>query len=240
MHLTNIKTQRSSLISDYLSEIELYYNSTAAGDLISLSGDEFHHLVNVMRHSKGNEVWVTDGKGNIYKCRIDTIAKDYAELWILKKLEYDNAARNIFLCLPYLKNNDRLEFALEKCTELGITRFIIFTSERTIARSSKSDRWNKIVLSAMKQSLRSFLPEVQFYNLKEMHSLTGEKILFDQKSEMMFNRSLIQGISYLIIGPEGGFSSAEIKLFKGSSFYKLAPNRLRSETAAVVAASLLI
>ena len=72
--------------------------------------------------------------------------------------------KNIFFCIPKLKYSDRFEFALEKCTELGITNFIIFDSERSIHKSDKKERWEKIVLSAMKQSLRSYLPNITVIN----------------------------------------------------------------------------
>jgi 16S rRNA (uracil1498-N3)-methyltransferase len=228
------------LTSEYLSEIELYYSPVNADSHIIISGEEFHHLVKVMRHNSGEEIQVTDGQGKIFRCKIENIYKDSALLLNLQEFSYTNNNSGITLCLPYLKNTDRLEYALEKCTELGITSFIIYTSERTLRRSFKTDRWNKILLSAMKQSLRAFLPKLETYSLKEICDLTPEKIIFDQKAEKIFDKRLIKNEALLLIGPEGGFSSYETGLFSDAGVYNLAPNRLRSETAAVVCAARLI
>lgn len=229
--------------NEFLSDVELYYTLPEnCGVEITLAGDEFKHAVKVMRHKPGDELYVTNGYGEIFLCEVKLVEKDIIKLEVIKTFPYKNNLVNIYFCLPKLKNPDRLEFALEKCTELGITNFIIFESERTVSRSSKLERWNKIVLSAMKQSLRSFLPEIlEIKSLSIVKDYPGEKIIFEQSAGTYFNNFKIDLVRkyFFLFGPEGGFSDEELRLFDDSKIYKLAENRLRSETAIIKCASML-
>ncbi len=149
----------------YLSGIELYYclQEKITGNTVSISDDDYKHIVKVMRHSVGDEIYVTNGYGKIFLTETKDIDKNSLTAVVKKVFDYENKMGNIFFCVPKLRYSDRFEFALEKCTELGITNFIIFDSERAIHKSDKKERWEKIVLAAMKQSLRSYLPEITMY-----------------------------------------------------------------------------
>ena len=230
------------MILQYLSDIELYYSSpeNISNNEIRISGDDYKHIVKVMRHSVGDEIYVTDGKGEIFLSTIEDIKKDFLVASEKKALKYENEFSNIFFCIPKLKSSDRLEFALEKSTELGITNFIIFDSERAIHKSDKKERLGKIALSAMKQSLRSYLPVITAINsLKDIYKLEGNKIVLEQKSEKKISELKINREEnyYFIFGPEGGFTKEELNLFDEK--YKLADNRLRTETAIIKCASLI-
>ena len=142
-----------------------------------------------------------------------------------------------------MKYSDRFEFSLEKCTELGITNFLIFNSERAIHKSNKKERWEKIVLSAMKQSLRSYLPEIAVINsLKDICNIEGDKIILEQNSQKKISGLKINPEEkyYFIFGPEGGFTNEELELFDKNSLYSLADNRLRTETAVIKCASIVV
>lgn len=231
-----------------LSDIELYYTEpeNISGNSISIRGEDTHHIINVMRHSAGDKLYVTDGIGNIYETIITKISKSEVTADIEQTFKYAKSLSNITFCLPRLKSADRLEFALEKCVELGITDFIIFQSSRTVAKGSKIERWQKITRAAMKQSLRSYLPDVNYlkkFNL--LNDLTGEKVLFDQKSKLQLT-DYISSVEkhnskkyYFIFGPEGGLSDNELNSINNSISIKLTDNRLRSETAVVTAAALV-
>lgn len=228
----------------YLSNIELFYSPDGrnAEGLVFLKDEEFKHCIKVMRHSVGEDIHIADGKGQIFLSNIEEVKEDSLTASVKKVLKYKNEYPNIFFCIPRLKNSDRFEFALEKCTELGITNFIIFDSERAIHKSNKIERWQKIVLSAMKQSLRSYLPDIIVINsLKEIYKLEGNKIIFEQNSEEeFFGIKINVGEKYyFIFGPEGGFTNEELELFDKNNFYSLAENRLRTETAVIKCASLL-
>jgi 16S rRNA (uracil1498-N3)-methyltransferase len=231
------------MIPDILSHIELYYSPHEIKDnIITLAGEDFKHAAKVMRHSVNDEIFITDGKGCIFKSVILKINKDNLEASIISEKKYSNKFANYFFCLPKLKSPDRFEYALEKSAELGITNFIVFNSNRTIVKGEKLERWNKILLAAMKQSLRCFLPEINTVKtLGNIKDLSGEKILFEQHSkrklkEINFDPSKNY---YFIFGPEGGLDDNEIGLFEKDIKINLSDNRLRSETAAAAAAVIL-
>ena len=225
-----------------LSDIELYYTlpEFITKDKITLVDDEFKHCCKVMRNSIGDVIYITDGEGNIYKTEIEKNEKNSFKGKILETISYKNELKNIFFCIPKLKNPDRLKYALEKCVELGITNFILFESKRTIGKIKNIERFNRILLSAMKQSLHAFLPVVETASLKSIINNPGTKILFDQCSENQFNfKNNLSNTYYFLFGPEGGFESGEIEMIDSSNRFVLSNHRLRSETAVIKCASLL-
>ncbi len=232
----------------FLSEVELYYtNQPSVGNLISIEGEECHHITNVMRHKIDDILYVTDGKGTIHKSTISVIEKNKVVAAIAESTKYDNKFSNIWFCVPRLRSADRFEFALEKSVELGITNFIVFDSQRTVAKGEKIERWGKILLAAMKQSLRAWLPKIQYVkSINEIVKLDGTKILFDQNAEQTFQSFLPTLNSqfsilncFFIFGPEGGFTNEECRVLNEERTLRLTENRLRSETAIVAAASIL-
>ena len=171
-----------------------------------------------------------------------SINNEIVKVNIIDLKEYTDRFKNITVCIPNLKKSDRLEVAIEKATELGITNFIVFNSKRTIPKKVKIERLSKIALSAMKQSLNSYLPNITFYNsLSFLKDTNSEIVLFDQISKNKFSsRSLNTDKKYfLLFGPEGGFEENEIQTDLILSKYNLAPNRLRTETAIICALSKL-
>jgi 16S rRNA (uracil1498-N3)-methyltransferase len=231
------------MVNQHLSNIELYYSPDGIiNNQLLIEGEDFNHIIKVMRHSERDIIYVTDGKGNIYESLLNNIKKDSLSAEPLKSYHYENVKQNIYFCIPKLKNPDRFEFALEKCVELGVTNFIIFESRRTISKGEKADRWKKILVSAMKQSLRSYRPGIIIVNsIMEIFSFSGEKIGFEQNSTNMISSiKFIPDVNYyLIFGPEGGLDKDELELFNPLNIYNLAENRLRTETAIIKAASLL-
>ena len=229
---------------EHHSNIELYYAQpqNCGAEELFIDGEECRHIVKVMRHFKHDELFVTNGQGKIFQSEIGKISDEKITAVIKKTYRYKNEFSNITFCIPKLKNPERFEFALEKCTELGITKFIVFSSERTISKSVKMDRWQKIVLSAMKQSLRSYLPEIKIVDsFDELVRKDAERFVFEQNAENKFNglQNNFSSEYYFIFGPEGGLSPAELAIIPRNSLYKLSENRLRSETAIVKCASRL-
>lgn len=241
-----------------LSDIELYFSPKVSGQQILVEGEECHHIKDVMRHENDDEIFVTNGLGSIYRTKIESIDSKKISCKIIEEKNYPNQYSNFTFCIPRLRTADRFEFALEKCVELGIANFIVFDSQRTVAKGEKLDRWQKILISAMKQSLRAWLPKVSYVkSVEELSKLSGIKILFDQNSEQKFseftltlNSKLVTQNFFFIFGPEGGFSKEELKIDSlrlassearnGELKIKLADHRLRSETAIVTAAALLV
>ena len=226
----------------YLSNIELYYSppESFTEDVIKVTGDEFSHLTRVMRHKIDEIIFLTDGCGKIYTCKIINLEKTFLSAEIQSFESYQNKFNNIYFCIPKLKSPERFEFALEKCVELGITNFIIFESLRTVAKSNKIERWEKLLLSAMKQSLRSYLPKIySLTTFKNILALDGAIILFEQNAEKKLSEMNFSDDKhyYFIFGPEGGLDKKEIELAGTENLFQLTENRLRSETAIVFAAS---
>lgn len=225
-----------------LSDIELYYTQrkNVSDGYIILADDEFKHCCKVMRNTISNFIYITNGEGSIYKTEIEKIKKNSLSGKILDTISYKNELKNVFFCIPKLKNPDRLKYALEKCVELGITNFILFESKRSIGRVKNIERFNRILISAMKQSLHAFLPVAEKTTLKSIVNNPGIKILFDQASENQFNfKNNLTDTYYFLFGPEGGFEDEEIEMIDSSNRFVLSNYRLRSETAVIKCASLL-
>jgi 16S rRNA (uracil1498-N3)-methyltransferase len=230
-------------LNNPLSNIELYYtySQNISNNKIIIEGEEYAHITKVMRHSEKDELYITDGNGKIYSGLINRINKTDIELEIGNILSYENKFRNIHFCIPKLKSNDRLEFALEKCTELGITNFVIFNSERTISKANKIERWKKILLSGMKQSLRSYLPKIEVRDFNNIINFPGTKAAFEQSASKKISefKNNPDEAYYFIFGPEGGLSEKELNNFEVENIYKIFDSRLRTETAVVSAAALI-
>jgi 16S rRNA (uracil1498-N3)-methyltransferase len=226
------------------SNIELYYSPSPLkeGTNFRIEGDEVNHIVKIMRHKEGDELYITDGQGRLYQTTIWGISSDSVKTIIQQEYKFENTKKSIYFCIPKLKSPDRFETALEKCTELGVTNFIIFESKRTVSKSHKKGRWEKIVTAAMKQSLRSFLPTITLIQtLNELADMEGKKIFFSQEADQKFTGDIIdnQDKYYFIFGPEGDFTENEKELFDKKDFYNLGDHRLRSETAIIKCASII-
>ena len=227
---------------ELLSNIELYYTPPefiSKNDLV-LWAEEIKHAIRVMRNSVDDDLYVTDGKGSIYLSKISSINTDSLNAQIIKTYKYIDKSRDLIFCIPKLKNPERMKFAIEKCIELGITRFKIFESKNTVSKTSNLKRLQKIAIAAMKQSIRSFLPQIEFATFEKITKSNGDKIIFDQNAKNNFNsetKFLIP--TFYIFGPEGGFDNSELMSIDSAKIFNLSNNRLRTETAVVKCASLL-
>lgn len=195
-----------------------------------------------MRHIEGDEIYVTNGCGNIFKTKIAKSTLSLLEVEIQQTYYFENRLNSVSFCLPKLKSPERFEFILEKCTELGITNFIIYDADRAMLKGNKFERWDKILLSAMKQSLLSYLPKILIEgSIEKIYERPGSKLVFEQNSNQYFDRSKcnLSVYSYFIFGPEGGLSERELSFFNDFEKYNLADNRLRVETAVIKCAALL-
>lgn len=231
------------MTSEYLSNIELYYTPPfyINEKNVEISGDEAKHILKVMRHKIGDNIFVTNGEGKIYETKIVEIQKEKISSFIIKELYYKNKYENIFFVLPKLKNPSRFEFALEKSVELGITNFIIYNAENSLVKGDKLERANKILISAMKQSLHSFLPKIELINkLSEIKKYKGKHFLFEQKGYRKLSEIKIGNEKhYFVFGPEGGLTGNEKSLFSEEEKLILNDSRLRAETAVVSVAAII-
>ncbi len=227
----------------FLSDIELFLADKIIDSIIFISGNEANHILKVMRHKTGDKIFVTDGNGKIFQTKIINTSRRELECEIVNEYSYKMDFPNLTICIPRLRNNDRFDFALEKLVEMGITNFIVFESNRTIAKGEKLERWNKIAIAAMKQSLRSFLPNIKFAkSIEEIETENGEIISFDQNANKVWGKSEfnLTKKTILIFGPEGGYSKKEESVLNKHLKYRLTENRLRSETAIITAIAKII
>lgn len=230
---------------EYLSNIEIFYSTEINGNEIKLESDEFNHCVKVFRKRLNDELLITDGFGNLFKTRIVQIKNNSLISEIKDKIYFPNTTENLFICIPLLKNKDRFRFVIEKCVELGITRFCFFRSERTIATKFDGEKVKKVMIESLKQSIRTHLPKFDFYSsLSDLIDLVisdGEIFLFDLESPLKFNKELIISTknNYFLFGPEGGLSNKELEYFKNDRIFNLSSARLRTETAIIKLVSII-
>ncbi|MDX1640416.1 MAG: RsmE family RNA methyltransferase [Balneolaceae bacterium] len=205
-----------------------------------IRGQEAEHIIKVLRHSVGDVIFVTDGKRKKYECIIRDFKKSMVFLDILD-IEESMQSPAVILCMGVIKKRDRLEFAVEKAVELGVSKIILFKGEHSQKGNVREDRLESTAISAMKQSLRFHLPQIIIENSLEEsvsnHSDNYHIIVADETKaefdECTFNRDKNY---FLIVGPEGGFSKSEREFLKSikAEYYSLGKKRLRTETAAVV------
>jgi len=222
----------------YTPDIDIASSSWA------LSEEESKHCIRVLRLQNGDQIDLIDGKGNFYKA---AIADAHPKRTLLKILsvEQDTNKRNHFLHIAVAptKNIERLEWFLEKATEIGIDEISLIICQRSERKDVKTDRLNKIITSAIKQSIKAWHPvlnepvafsklvSTQFEGQKFIaHCEPGQK--FDLKEEVKPN-----GKYLVLIGPEGDFAPKEIEDAQKNGFkaITLGKSRLRTETAALEA-----
>lgn len=204
-------------------------------------GQEAQHIAKVLRHSVGDTVFVTDGKGKCYTCQIRDFKKTTVFLDIIEIKEEPLGKPEVTLCMGVLKKRDRLEFAIEKAVELGVSKVILFKGEHSQKGNVREDRLESTAIAAMKQSLRFHLPEIvvedSLENAVLSYSGTSRVIIADETiDDSAPNFKQNQRDYFLIVGPEGGFSENERDFLSTiqADYYSLGKKRLRTETAAII------
>ena len=219
----------------------------------TISGEEFAHLSKVLRMKAGDRITLLDGEDHSFLAVIRSVKKTHAECDILEVNERVNEPGvDVTLAVSLLRNPSRFDFLVEKATELGARSIAPMLCERTIPRSEKHARFEKIARSAMKQCGRSYLPRIQplseFRDVIENSAAFGLRLIpHEQTGQSKFIGSVLHqqpgAASVLIaIGPEGGFSDEELNLAveKGFVPVSLGARRLRSETAAISSVSWVV
>lgn len=218
---------------------------------LTIDGDEFNHLTHVMRKRQGDNIRVVNGTGAAFDVTIVEVSKRIARCKILlAHTKLNEPGINVTVGVAILKNAAKLDFLVEKVTELGVNVIVPLLTERTIPRHAKADRLQKLALAAMKQSGRCVLPAVQslmsFADFVQSSMQGSLRIIPHEQIESpplaQLARAEMFQSAVLCIGPEGGFTDAEIALAKRAGFQpvSLGPRRLRSETAAIVAAGIIL
>ena len=230
-------------------KIRLYFSDKIQSDLVAhLKKEQSHYLKDVMRLKAGDKFSVFNSQGE-WNASITNYEKQSVKIKILTKFRDKKSEQNIWLAFTPIKQNP-LNFIIQKGTELGIQKFIPILSERTSVKDINNERVKKIIIESAEQSNRISIPEIE-----PLKILKDFLFKFPKNGILVFcdincNQSDLKNILSkkdtdpicILIGPEGDFSENERKLIidlEQSHPISLAKNILRSETAAIVAATLV-
>mgnify|MGYP003445039470 FL=1 len=212
----------------------------------TLPEEESKHCIRVLRMRVGDELHLTDGKGNMYRCKVvsDNVKHCVVEV-VETTAEYEKMSYRLVMAVAPTKNIDRFEWFLEKATEVGVSEVYPLECDHSERRQIKDEREEKVITSAVKQSLKAYHPILHpLTRFKDVVKLPfeGDKFIAhcnDAMGDKEYLGKLIKkgGDTLILIGPEGDFSEEEITfaLENGFKAISLGKERLRTETAAVVA-----
>lgn len=227
----------------YITDID-----TQQGQLV-LNEETSKHVVQVLRMKIGEQLNLTDGKGTLLSCEITDNHKKHCIVSIKLKRQIPALSKKVTIAISLLKNTNRFEWFLEKAVEIGVSEIIPLICERTEKEKFRFDRMKGICISAMLQSQQCWLPvlhePVQYDNLVVKRLENYQKYVahcIDSENKDILKHQITKSSNQLIIiGPEGDFTPGEIELALKNDFMpvSLGETRLRTETAGVVAATLL-
>lgn len=224
--------------------MNVFYLPDAQIGTVSFPEDESKHIVRVLRMREGDGFYVTDGKGNMYDAElIDAHPKRATVILSNQRRGYDVRDFRVSIAIAPTKLNERTEWFLEKATEIGIDEVKLFSSYHSERRTVNLERFKKIVVSAMKQSVKSKMPqldEMVSFDKLVRQDFAGQKFIAwidEDVNEQLCDLYKKGENALVLIGPEGDFSKKEVALAKDNGFIpvSLGDARLRTETAAVVA-----
>lgn len=210
-----------------------------------LNEEESKHAVRVLRLGTNDPVYLVDGVGGWYTATIIDPHPKRTTLQILSVIEaYQKPAYHLHIAVAPTKNMDRLEWFVEKATEIGIQEVTPIISERSERKEVKTERLEKVAIAAMKQSLKAYLPKMhpaislpQFFKQQEARKAIKAMAHCADGSKHYLAQVFNPGEDYVVlIGPEGDFSDKEIEqaLALGYKPISLGESRLRTETAALM------
>lgn len=231
--------------------LPFFYVEEIEGSEFRLDEDTSRHVVSVLRMKEGERLHLTDGKGSLLEAEIIDAHKKKCSVRTIGKQVSHADERKTIIGISILKNTSRLEWFLEKATEIGITEIVPLICERTEKENFRYDRMKGILVSAMLQSQQVWLPVLhqpvsfqQLMRLEEINAIEQRFIahcLPEEKKHLgtLVNKSMPAQV--VLIGPEGDFTKEEVDFALRYQFIpvSLGNTRLRTETAGMVAAVLL-
>lgn len=234
--------------------MELFYSQNVQDRHILLDKEESGHLVRVLRHKSGDRINVMDGMGTMYECIIVDDSPSAAVAAIQQAhTQWGAHPYDLTLAVCPTKNSDRFEWFAEKATEMGIDGIVPVIGERSERKVFKTERLQRILVSAAKQSLKAKVPAVcapvsvkEFIQAsKERDALKLIAWCFENEDKRVSIKDAVRAYEgkdiIVMIGPEGDFSPEEAKMAVSAGFQPvtLGSSRLRTETAALVATGVI-
>jgi len=221
----------------YLPELEK--NSQIA----AFSKEESKHIFKVLRKKVGDLLSITNGKNLLFSGKIKSISKSNCEVQILNCIEENELDYSLHIAISCLKSNERFEWFLEKASEIGITEISPLICDRSERKFINEKRLKKVLVSAMKQSLKTHLPVLnQLTRLKDFMKRKSDDQLFIAHCNDSIKNPLLKSVKpkskiTILIGPEGDFTESEVEeaLKAGFKPVSLGNSRFRAETAAIIA-----
>jgi len=213
---------------------------------IVLEEDTSRHVVQVLRMKVGEPLNLTDGKGSVLTCTITDDHKKHCTVEVTATTYSEQPVKKVSIAISLLKNSNRFEWFLEKATEIGVSEIIPLVCERTGKEKFRTERLQGIVISAMLQSQQCWLPVLQEpvdFSHAVAASTARQKFIAhcEPGAKNQLTGQPVDSSTQILIGPEGDFTKEEIDLAMKQGFIpvSLGATRLRTETAGVVAATLL-
>jgi 16S rRNA (uracil1498-N3)-methyltransferase len=224
--------------------MQIFYTPDLSGNTYTLDETESKHCIRVLRLEKGNKITLVDGRGGFYTAEISDPNPKRCSV-IVTKSEMNFGLRNfqVHIAIAPTKNMDRLEWFLEKATEIGIDSITPLLCRYSERKEIKTDRLEKVMVSAMKQSLKAYLPQLNSltkFSDFVRQPFDGQKFIAhceEQQRDLLTSKIEPHSKYLILIGPEGDFSTEEIELAILAGFHpvSLGESRLRIETAGLVA-----
>ena len=224
-----------------------FIDGLGSQDHIVLPEDTSKHCIQVLRMKAGELLRLTDGKGNLFTTRISQADKKNCIVTVEEKIYVPPATKKVSIAISLLKNANRFEWFLEKATEMGISEIIPVICKRTERQHFWFERMHNILVSAMLQSQQAWLPllhEPQAVEKIISTSAYVQKLIAhcEEADKKPINDIAEGNDIQILVGPEGDFTTTEIDLAAQHGFKQvsLGDTRLRTETAGIVAAALLM
>ncbi len=226
--------------------MQLFYNHTLtkSSSEIKFSREESKHIAKVLRKKEGDILYITNGKGILFTAKITFSNPSQCHAVIDSHETQPRKSYSLHLAVAPTKMNDRYEWFLEKATEIGIDQITPIICDHSERKVVKEERFERILQSAMKQSLQCYLPQLNpAISFSDFIAQKNDDQLLIAHCEETKKQSLKDVVqpktnATILIGPEGDFSTKEIELALSSGFVPvtLGETRLRTETAAIVVA----
>ena len=219
----------------------IFYQPVVQEGINHLDQEEARHAIKVLRLQSGDPLRITDGKGSIYECTITDIAKSTCSFSVHKTISVPRRNFSIHIAIAPTKNIDRIEWFVEKATEMGIDKISFIQCKNSERKVVNMERIAKKAVSAMKQSGQAWLPDLRpicpFDTILDEPCDQKYIAYVDQSNTRHLKEAPLQSNYLVLIGPEGDFTQQEIHSATGKGFQKisLGTTTLRTETAGIVA-----
>ncbi len=224
--------------------MHIFYTPDIEADFYQLSEPESKHCIRVLRLQNGDTLYLVDGRGGFYTATIVHDHPKHCKVEITDKQEdYQQRKYKLHLAIAPTKNIERLEWFLEKATEIGIDEITPIVCDNSERKVIKPERLNKVIEAAMKQSISAYHPKLNkltsFRDFVKKDTSQNKLIAHCSDSQKLLLKDTYKSTEPVLIciGPEGDFSQAEIELAHAANFraVSLGDSRLRTETAGIVA-----